>query len=64
MSGDIYLVRFKVLQSVVLPEWSKGEDLRSSVFALVGSSPTHDTRKTMVCFVRVRFPNFSPSELA
>ncbi len=24
-----------------MPEWSKGGDLRSSVFARVGSNPTH-----------------------
>lgn len=25
-----------------MPEWSKGEDLRSSVFVRVGSNPTAD----------------------
>ena len=27
---------------VWMPEWSKGDDLRSSVFARVGSNPTPD----------------------
>ncbi len=27
---------------VILPEWSKGPDLRSGVFARVGSNPTDD----------------------
>lgn len=27
---------------VKLPEWSKGSDLRSDVFVLVGSNPTFD----------------------
>ena len=33
-----------------LPEWSKGEDLRSSVFARVGSNPTHCIRKILEFF--------------
>ena len=28
-----------------MPEWSKGDDLRSSVFVLVGSNPTRFIKK-------------------
>ena len=34
----------KTVNVAYMPEWSKGEDLRPSVFALVGSNPTVCTK--------------------
>ena len=42
----------------------KGGGLRPSVFVLVGSSPTHDTRRILVDLNLVQFQNSSTSELA
>ena len=40
-----------------MPEWSKGEDLRSSVFARVGSNPTSCINRNYTAIIKINFNN-------